>query len=343
MSVVDNAIYVEGCRSIVPDSLSSSVDELRACGSEGAFCWVGLLHPSLDEVRAVAEEFGLHGLAVRDTTATHQRPKLTRYGDVQFVVLRPARYVDPIEVVEIGEVHLFLGPDYVITARHAPEPDLGEVRRRLEGRADLLAAGPHAVLYAVLAEIVDGYEPVLDGLQDDIDEIEVQVFEGDPEVSKRIYTLIREVIEFQRAIEPLHEIFGELREQLHGRVTSADLELRRALRNVADHATRVRERTEAFRQLLVNVLAANTALVAQRQNAEMTRLTEANFNQNEQLKRISSWAAVLYTPSVVPAVYGMNFDLMPELDQPLGYPLAFVLMLLVGGAVYAIFKRTGWL
>ena len=177
-------------------------------------------------------------------------------------------------------------------------------------------------------KIVDDYGPVLDGLQDDIDEIEVQVFEGERGVSKRIYQLTREVIEFQRAVEPLGEIFVELRYRLKERAGAADLELRRALRDVADHATRVMERVEGYRQLLTNILTVNAALVAQRQNEEMTRLSEAGFEQNEQVKRISSWAAILFAPTLIASVYGMNFDHMPELHWTLGYPFAVALMVL---------------
>jgi magnesium transporter len=342
VSVIDNAIYVDGRRAIVPGSLSSTFEELRDCDSSRSFCWIGLLRPSAQEINAVADEFGLHGLAVEDTGTAHQRPKLERYGDVLFVVLRPARYVDPVEVVEIGEVHLFLGPDFVITVRHAEEPDLGEVRHRMENDTELLGHGPFAVLYAIMDKIVDDYVPVLEGLQNDIDEIEVQVFDGDPEVSKRIYTLTREVIEFQRAIEPLQEIFGELRE-LKENGPEADLELRRALRDVADHAIRVRERTDGFRQLLGSVLQVNASLVAQRQNEEMARLTEAGYDQNEQVKRISSWAAILFAPTLIASIYGMNFDEMPELRWTLGYPFALVLMVLLGGGLYAVFKRRGWI
>ena len=215
MSVVDNAIYIDGKRAVVPSSLEHTFEELRRCPDAGhSFCWIGLLRPSEEEIKAVAEEFELHSLAVEDTIKAHQRPKLERYADVQFVVLRPARYVDPVEVIEIGEVHLFLGPDFVITVRHAEEPDLRVVRHRLEEDPELLRNGPYAVLYAIMDKVVDDYGPVLDGLQDDIDEIEVQVFDGDPGVSKRIYQLSREVIEFQRAVEPLEEIFVELRDRL---------------------------------------------------------------------------------------------------------------------------------
>jgi magnesium transporter len=344
MPLVDNAIYVDGRRAAAPGSLDRTFEELRRCPDEGrSFCWIGLLRPTPAEIQAVAEEFSLHGLAVEDTVTAHQRPKLERYGDVLFVVLRPARYVDPVEVVELGEVHLFLGPEFVITVRHAEEPDLGQVRQRLEHEPALLNDGPYAVLYAVLDKIVDDYGPVLDGLQDDIDEIEVQVFGGDPGVSKRIYQLSREVIEFQRAVEPLTDLFINLRAQLKEQAGESDLELRRALRDVADHATRVLERIEAFRQLLTNILQVNAALVGQRQNEEMARLTQAGFDQNEQVKRISSWAAIFFAPSLVASIYGMNFDHMPELHWALGYPFAVLLMVLGMLALYLVFKRRGWL
>jgi magnesium transporter len=344
MPVVDNAIYIDGRRAVVPSSLENTFEELHECPKEGnSFCWIGLLRPSEAEVKAVAREFELHELAVEDTIKAHQRPKLERYGDVLFVVLRPARYVDQVEVVEIGEVHLFIGPDFVITVRHAEEPDLGIVRQRLEDDPQLLHNGPYAVLYAIMDKIVDDYGPVLDGLQDDIDEIEVQVFGGEPGVSRRIYTLSREVIEFQRAVAPLEEIFVELRIKLKELAGESDLELRRALRDVADHATRVMERAEGYRQLLANILTVNAALVGQRQNEEMTRLSEASYDQNEQVKRISSWAAILFAPTLVASIYGMNFDHMPELHWVLGYPFALVLMLLLGIGLYTIFRRSGWL
>lgn len=344
MSVVDNAIYVDGRRAAVPRSLDHTFEELRACPAEGhTFCWIGLLRPSEEEIQAVAQEFELHSLAVEDTVTAHQRPKLERYGDLMFVVLRPARYVDTHEVVDIGEVHLFVGPDFVITVRHAEEPDLGEVRARLEADPTLLDHGPYAVLYAVLDKVVDDYAPVLDGLQDDIDEIEVQVFGGDPGVSKRIYQLTREVIEFQRAVEPLQALFADLREQLKERASESDLELRRALRDVVDHAIRVLERIEGFRALLTNILTVNAALVGQRQNEVMTELTQAGYDQNEQVKRISSWAAIFFAPTLVASVYGMNFDVMPETHWTLGYPFALLLMVLFGTALYTAFKRRGWL
>jgi magnesium transporter len=344
MSVVDNAIYIDGNRAVVPDSLDQTFEALHSCPSGGQnFAWIGMLRPDEEEIRAVAKEFSLHSLAVEDTVNAHQRPKLEQYGDVLFVVLRPARYVDKIEEVEIGEVHLFLGPDFVITVRHAAEPDLGAVRTRLEADPQLLRQGPNAVLYAVLDKVVDDYGPVMEGLQTDIDQIEVQVFDGDPHVSRRIYQLSREVIDFQRAVDPLADLLDALRATLKQRAEGTDLELRRNLRDVADHATRVIERLAGFRELLTNILQVNAALVGQRQNEEMARMTEAGFEQNEQVKRISSWAAIFFAPSFIASVYGMNFENMPELSWPLGYPFALLLMALLSGLLYLAFKRKGWL
>jgi magnesium transporter len=344
MSVVDNAIYIDGNRAVVPDSLDQTFEALHSCPSGGQnFAWIGMLRPDEQEIRAVAKEFSLHSLAVEDTVNAHQRPKLEQYGDVLFVVLRPARYVDKIEEVEIGEVHLFLGPDFVITVRHAAEPDLGAVRTRLEADPQLLRQGPNAVLYAVLDKVVDDYGPVMEGLQTDIDQIEVQVFDGDPHVSRRIYQLSREVIDFQRAVDPLADLLDALRATLKQRAEGTDLELRRNLRDVADHATRVIERLAGFRELLTNILQVNAALVGQRQNEEMARMTEAGFEQNEQVKRISSWAAIFFAPSFIASVYGMNFENMPELSWSLGYPFALLLMALLSGLLYLAFKRKGWL
>jgi magnesium transporter len=238
-------------------------------------------------------------------------------------------------------VHVFIGPEFYVTVSHAESPDLGRVRRRLEGSPELLKLGPEAVLYAVLDQVVDDYAPVVAGLENDIDEIEDQVFAGDPQVSRRIYELSREVIEFQRAIHPL---VGMLRGLAAGfEKYGTDEELRRALRDVEDHAVRIAEHVDRFRVLLQNILTVNATLVGQRQNEETQRLTEASLRQNEEVKRISSWAAILFAPTLVGTVYGMNFVNMPELKWQLGYPFALVLMLCVSVTLYLVFKRRGWL
>jgi magnesium transporter len=343
VSLVDTAIYEDGRRAARPSDAGQTVEALRGDGSAAhRFCWIGLLRPGEQELRSVAEKFGLHPLAVEDAIQAHQRPKLERYGDTLFVVLRPAHYVDPVEVVEIGEVHLFLGPDFAVVVRHAEQPPLGEVRRRLEADPELLRQGPFAVLYGVLDRVVDDYGPVIEGLRHDIDEIETQVFGGDPGVSRRIYQLSREVIEFERAVEPLNEVLVHVREQVQRDGKNA-LELARLLRDVADHATQVCERVEGFRQLLGNILQVNAALVGQRQNEEMTRLTEASYQQNEQVKRISSIAAILFTPTLVAGIYGMNFQHMPELSWHWGYPIALALMVLLMIVLWLIFRFRGWL
>ena len=338
-SVVDAAIYVDGRRQPGSPDLS----RLRALvpRRDGAMAWIGLHQPSEAQLLAAADQFGLHELAVEDAIVAHQRPKLERYGDTLFVVLRAARYLDEAEEVCFGEIHLFVGTDFVLTVRHGQAPDLSAVRRRLEDDPDLLRLGPEAVLYAVLDAVVDGYAPVVAGLQNDIDEIETQVFNRDPRVSRRIYELLREVIEFQRAASPLLGILADLEAGFDKYGTGE--ELQRHLRDVADHATTVAERVDGFRQLLNSILAVNATLVSQAQNEEMKHLTEASYAQSEEVKKISSWAAILFAPTVVGGIYGMNFDFMPELHWKYGYVMAVGLMAAVSVALYAIFQRRGWL
>ena len=338
-SVVAAAIYRDGRRVDSPSTVAEASRRLR--DQPGTMAWIGLYRPAETQLLAVAEEFGLHELAVEDAIVAHQRPKLERYGDTLFVVLRAARYLDEEEEVEFGEIHVFVGPNFVLTVRHSRTPDLGAVRHRMEDDPELLARGPEAVLYAILDSVVDGYAPVVAGLQNDIDEIETEVFRGDPKVSRRIYELSREVIEFQRATSPLLGILDGLMAGFEKYET--DDELQRYLRDVADHATTVAERVDGFRQMLADILTVNATLVSQAQNEEIKNLTEASYDQNEEIKKVSAWAAILFAPTLIGTVYGMNFDRMPELDWVFGYPFALALMLLVSLTLYAIFKRRGWL
>jgi magnesium transporter len=287
-------------------------------------------------MQKVSEELGLHELAVEDTLAGHQRPKLEHYGDHLFVVLRPARYIDESEKVEFGELHIYIGADFVVTVRHAESPKLAPVRHRLEEESDLLAIGPEAVLYAVVDQVVDEYEPVFEGLSNDIDEIEDQLFSGTTNVSRRIYELSREVIEFQRALAPLEDVLSRLRRDFRLSDISEDdaLELDRKLIDV--HAIRLTERITSFRALLTNALSLSSTLASQ-------RATEAGLAQNEQMKKVSSWAAILFAPSLITGVYGMNFTHMPELDFTFGYPAAIGLMFALSAGLFAIFKKNNWL
>lgn len=338
MAIVDNAVYVDGRREEEPETLEYMYEMLREQMGMG---WLGLYRPEVSEIQSVANEFGIHHLAVEDTISAHQRPKLERYGDVLFTVLQPARYLKDEERVEFGELHVFTGKDFVVTVRHAESPDLRAVRERLEGSPELLRLGPEAVLYATLYQVVEEYKPVVDGLQNGIDEIEDEVFAGDPAVSKRIYALFREVIEFRRATRPLLFILDDLR---HGfDKYEVDEELRNFLRDVRDHALKIVEQVDGFRQLLQSILSVNSTLVSQRQTEETQRLTEASFSQSEEVKRISSWAAILFAPTAVASVYGMNFRDMPELSWALGYPFAIALMVLMCLTLYLVFRRRGWL
>jgi magnesium transporter len=337
VTIMDNAVYVDGRRQ-EPDTLEHTYELVRRHGGLG---WIGLYRPDGDEIASIANEFSLHDLAVEDALEAHQRPKLERYGDTLFVVLRPARYVDPTEVVDIGELHVFLGDDFVVTVRHSEMPDLRSVRKRLEDRPDLLRLGPEAVLYAIMDQVVDDYGPVLRGLAHDLSEIEGQVFGGAEGVTQRIYQLGREVIEFQRAVQPLPDMFAALQNGFHK--YDVDLELQRLLRDVADHAVRTSERIESFRQLLTNMLTVNAAVVGQRQSEEMRRLTEVSLAQNEAVQKVSAWAAILFAPTLIGTIYGMNFDHMPELHWLLGYPVALTLMALTSVVLYVIFKRAHWL
>jgi magnesium transporter len=337
--LVDSAFYVDGKRFTSPEPLTDDYRRLRE--RTGGMTWIGLYRPDATEFASLAEEFGLHELAVEDAVTAHQRPKLERYGDILFVVLRAARYVEEAEEVEFGEVHVFCGRDFVLTVRHAEAPDLAEVRRRLEATPDLLRHGPEAVLYAILDQVVDGYYPVVAGLENDVEEIEEQVFTGDPTVSKRIYELTREVIEFQRAARPLP---GMMEALSSGFVKyGVESELQRYLRDVADHLIQVVERLDALRQLLQNILTVNATLVTQQQNAEMQRLSEASYVQGVEVKKISAWAAILFAPTLIGTVYGMNFTHMPELHWWLGYPFAIGLMVLVCVTLYVVFKSRDWL
>jgi magnesium transporter len=338
MAIVDNAIYVDGVRTQNPQSLSETFETLRDRGGMG---WIGLYRPSEQEIREVADEFGIHALVVEDALSGHQRSKLERYGDVLFLVLRPARYLDATEEVEFGEVHVLVGPDFVVTIRHAESPDLGRVRRRLEDSPALLRHGPEAVLYAILDEVVDEYAPVLAGLENDIDEIESQLFEDGVDATQRIYELGREVIDFQRATQPLS---GMLESLLRGSEKyEVDEEMQRYLRDVLDHTLRIADKSTTFRAVLDNALTVESTIVARRQNEEMRRMTELSIRQNDEVKKISGWAAILFAPTLVGTVYGMNFDHMPELHWALGYPMAIALMLGMGIGLYAAFKRKGWL
>ena len=324
MPIVDCAHYRDGVRQH-----EGPLDVERAAAAargDGDFVWLGLFEPGDDEMDAVARAFDLPELAVEDAEHAHQRPKLEDYERSFFVVLRTARYDDQREEVEFGEIHLFIGARYVIAVRHGEASDLASARVRLERRPDLLRLGPAAAAWAIVDRVVDDYAPVVEGLEVDIEEVEQEIFarHGDP--TERIYRLKREVIEFHRAASPL---LGPLERLERGDFPQVDESLRSFFRDVADHARRVDEQVMGQRELLTSVLEANLALQSVR--------------QNEVVRQISAWAAIIAVPTFIASVYGMNFEHMPELDSPIGYPLALAVMTACVLALHRFFRHIRWL
>jgi magnesium transporter len=322
--IVDCAVYEGGRRRAGDLSLHGASE---ACRQDGAFVWLGLLDPTPDELDSVRREFDLHELAVEDALNAHQRPKLEVYDDTLFVVLKPARYVDSEEVVETGEIHLFVSSAFVVAVRHGEASSLRDARKRLEHRRDLLGAGTGGVLYAIVDKIVDDYEPVVEGLANDIQEIEQQVFSATRDnPAERIYKMEREVLEFSRAVTPLMPAVDRL---ARGHFELIDDDLHEYFRDVHDHLLRVGQRIDGFRDLLSSALQAN--------------LTQVSVQQNEDMRRITAWVAILAVPTMVAGIYGMNFKHMPELRWTYGYPVVLTVIGLVCLVLYRRFRRSGWL
>jgi magnesium transporter len=322
--IVDCAVYEAGRR------LNGALpvhEAMEACRKPGAFTWIGLYEPTEEEFESIRSEFDLHELAVEDAIHAHQRPKLEVYGEMVFIVLKTARYVDPEEVVRLAEILIFLGEDYVITVRHGETSELKDVRQRLEREPELLAHGPGAVLHAIVDKVVDDYTPAIIGLGEDIDEIENQVFSGErANPAERIYKLKREVLEFGHAVGPLVDPVDRLAK---GHYEVIHPEVRTYFRDVNDHLLRAHEQLENFRDLLTSVLSANLAQVTVR--------------QNEDVRKISAIVAIVAVPTMIAGIYGMNFEHMPELGWTFGYPLVLAVMAAICFTLYRYFKRVGWL
>jgi magnesium transporter len=321
--IVDCAVYEDGCRC-EGDLLLTDAGE--AAQRDGSFVWVGVYEPSEDEFDAVRREFDLHELAVEDAVNAHQRPKVELYGDTMLVVLKTVRHVESEEDLETGEILLFVNRDFVVTVRHG-QSRLHDVRLQIEGRPDLLRFGAGAVLYAVVDRIVDDYEPVMQAVENDIQEVEHDMFSPDrTNPAERIYTMEREVLDLHRAIMPLAPAIDRL---ARGQYDIIHPELRTYFRDVHDHLLRVNGRIEGFRDLLSSALQAN--------------LTQASVRQNEDMRKISAWVAILAVPTGVAAIYGMNFTDMPELHWRFGYPLVLVTIVVLCCVLYWRFRRSGWL
>ncbi|AEW96371.1 MULTISPECIES: magnesium and cobalt transport protein CorA [Streptomycetaceae] len=334
-SVVDCAVYTGGRRCAERLTPREALERVRGAG-EG-FVWIGLHEPGERELAGLAGEFGLHPLAVEDAVHAHQRPKLERYDDTLFTVFKTIRYVEHAEltatseVVETGEVMVFTGPDFVITVRHGGHGSLRALRHRLEDEPELLVKGPSAVLHAISDRVVDDYLAVCDAVQSDIDEVEIDVFSdtatsGADTTAGRIYQLKREVLEFKRAVTPLMRPLQLLSERP---LPVVDPGIQKYFRDVADHLVRVHEQVVGFDDLLNSILQAN--------------LAQATVAQNEDMRKITAWAAILAVPTMITGVYGMNFDHMPELHTRYGYYVVLVSMVVVCAAIHRGFRRNGWL
>ncbi|MER6247713.1 magnesium and cobalt transport protein CorA [Streptomyces griseorubiginosus] len=331
-SVVNCVTYKEGARIPVDGDLVDTVERVR--DSRDGFVWLGLHEPSDHEFEGIADLFDLHPLAVEDAVEAHQRPKVERYGETLFAVFKTVCYVEheeltaTSEVVNTGEIMVFVGEDFVITVRHGSHGSLGPLREELEADPVQLAKGPAAVLHAIADHVVDDYLSVTDAVQSDIDLVETAVFsESGARVDPgRIYQLKRELLELKRAVAPL----GRPLEELSTRpIQVVAPEIQAYFRDVSDHLLRAKEQIAAFDELLNSILQAH--------------LAQVTVAQNEDMRKITAWAAVIAVPTMVCGVYGMNFEHMPELHWKFGYPLVMGVIAAACGVLYRGFRRNGWL
>lgn len=329
-AIVDCGLYIDGVRRVGRMDYVAALEAAKR--NDKAFVWLGLHDATADEFADIATTFDLHELAVEDTIAAFARPKLERYADVTFVVIKTARYIRTgeltatSEVVETGDVMLFLGERFAITVRHGDACRLRGVRANLEQRPDLIRQGPWAVFHAVVDQIVDRYVEVVDAIEDDIDELEASVFNSTNVDIPRIYQLKREVVELKRAVLPLARPLESL---VSGAVMSVPQEIRRYIRDVADHHSRVVDQIASFDDLLNSILAAS--------------LAQAGIQQNNDMRKISAWASMGIVPTAVAGIYGMNFQYMPELTWRFGYPMVLLIIFIICFSLHRLFKKSGWL
>ena len=325
--IVDCALYSKGSRVPLDDDSDIAAAYKSANENEDDFVWVGLFEPTEEEMSKVADTFDLHPLAVEDAVRAHQRPKLERYREAIFMVLKTIWYVDAEDAVETGEIAVFVGSNYVVTVRHGEGADLGVTRRELEQHTEVLGHGPYAVLYSVCDRVVDAYEAVAADLETDVDEIELSVFSDNrSNDSQRIYTLKREVAEFRRAVAPLREPLTRFAQcQVSGMPQAAGA----FFRDVNDHALRVYEQIENIDSLL--------------SSAHDAHMAQISVQQNDDMRKISAWVAIAAVPTAIAGIYGMNFHHFPELGWQYGYPFTLVMMALICAVLFRAFKRSGWL
>ncbi|BDB44373.1 MULTISPECIES: magnesium/cobalt transporter CorA [Mycobacterium] len=334
-TLVDCAVYLDGNRlpgKWSPADALAKVKELRLIG-QNAFAWVGLHEPDELQMQEVADLYGLHPLAVEDAVHAHQRPKLERYDETLFLVLKTVKYVPhesvvlAREIVETGEIMIFVGADFVVTVRHGEHGGLHDVRKRMDANPEHLRLGPYAVMHAIADYVVDHYLEVTELMEDDVDAIEVVAFAPGRKIDvEPIYLLKREVVELRRCVAPLSGAFGRMQTENKDLISK---EVRRYLRDVADHQTEAAEQIAAYDDMLNSLVQAALARVGMQQNMDM--------------RKISAWAGIIAVPTMVAGIYGMNFHFMPELDEKWGYPTVVGAMVLICVFLYFQFRKQDWL
>ena len=324
--LVESAIYADGHRTT-----SATLGEAcRACREPGKFAWVTLREPSREEFVSVAREFGLDELVMKEAIEPGQRPKIERYGERLLAVLESVRYVEETERIEFGEVHAFVEPDFIVTVVYGEDPALADLYEEVKVEPERIRRGPSMVLYEIMYRVVEGYAPVIDGLENDLDEVEAEVLGGNTEVSSRVHTLSREVVRFHQATKPLAEALKRLTESDTG---DLDPEARRYLGHVRDRVLRTTEQIEGLRDLLSSLLDVNLAMLG--------------VKQNDQMQKLSAWGAILIIPTLIAGIFGMNFEGRGPWEQfkqaCYGFEISVVLMALICVALYVFFKRRDWL
>jgi len=334
-AMVDCAVYVDGARLPGKFTHAAALARVRELNTDGqaAFVWIGLHEPDDHQMHTVAQVFGLHPLAAEDAVHAHQRPKLERYDNTLFLVLKTVNYVEhesvalAREIVETGEIMVFVGPDFVVTVRHGDHSGLAGVRKKLEDQHTQLALGPYAVMHAIADHVVDSYLDVCRLMECDIDAIEEEAFSSTAKTDiEQIYLFKREVVELRRAVSPLSVELGRLNSD-HNDLLSK--EVRRYMRDVIDHQTHAADRIASYDEMLSSLVQAALAKVGMQQNTDM--------------RKISAWVAIAAVPTMIAGIYGMNFKNMPELRWYYGYPLAIGLMVILMTALYVIFRKRDWL
>ncbi|MCV7431112.1 magnesium/cobalt transporter CorA [Mycolicibacterium bacteremicum] len=334
-AMVDCGVYSDGVRLPGKYTHAAALDKVREIESDGlqAFVWIGLHEPDEHQMQAVADVFGLHELAVEDAVHAHQRPKLERYDDTLFLVLKTVKYVanDAVartrEIVETGEIMIFVGPDFVVTVRHGEHGGLAGVRKHIDTTPANCKLGPYAVMHAIADHVVDDYLDVTDLVEHDIDEMEENVFSPNRATEiEHIYLMKREVVELRRAVSPLATDLQRMTSDHNDLISK---EVRRYMRDVLDHAIKASDRISSYDEVLSSLVQAAVGKVSMQQSTDM--------------RKISAWVAIAAVPTAMAGIYGMNFEHMPELKATWGYPAVLLTMLAICLLLYRTFRRNHWL